>query len=244
MAKYGWMTTDAWEDLGNRVGGDEGIRGHLSGSRISVEHDRKVTVSDQANGGISYVSGFDESAFKADWTRHLDEVYGVKVDLSAVRMPKYRLGFGWGVVRVPELSGQRMFEVLTPRFNGKTWKWCVNIDEVLDPEKEARTTVSGPYVVLCRDRVEADEEHKNKSANDLVAGINCMTEPERIALEGWFHWKTSGHLDIKNVTLSVGSRWRDGSVPGAFWYGSGGFCVRRYNADDSSPGVRAREVVS
>ena len=138
-----------------------------------------------------------------------------------------------------------MFEVLTRRFNGKTWKWCDDIDKSLDLTKEVRTAANGPYVVWLRDRVEADEELKNLSANDLVErGINCITEPERIASRGWFHWKTGGHLDIKNVTLSAGSRWSDGGVPDAYWGDGHGFYVDRYYVDVRLDGIRAREAVS
>ncbi|MEK9158133.1 MAG: hypothetical protein AAB638_03060 [Patescibacteria group bacterium] len=138
-----------------------------------------------------------------------------------------------------------MFETLTSRF--RTWKRCEweDIDKALDQDKEARTTTNGPYVIWLRDRVEADEELRSLSADDLVQRCtNCITEAERIALEGWFHWKTGGHLDIKNVTLSAGSRWLDGSVPVSNWIANSEFCVGGCRVDGRFDSFRAREVVS
>jgi len=81
--------------------------------------------------------------------------------------------------------------------------------------------------------------------DDLVTrGTNCMSEPERIMIEGWFHWKTGGHLDIKNITLLVGSRYLNGGVPSADWNASHGFYVDRYDVDHRCDNLRAREVVS
>lgn len=250
MAKFGELTGNQVEDILNKVnsaGGGNGIKRWQSGELVLVE--RSIITSSPVgldNGGVSYASSLNVEAFLDDWAKHLKEVYSVGMpSRKKLALPKVRQGFGWGVVRVRGLSAQRMLNVLKPRFDGKLWQWCPDIDAVLDPTKEARTTVKGPYGVWCRDRVEADEEHKNKSANDLAGlGINCMTEPERIALEGWFHWKTGGHLDIKSVALSAGSRYLDGHVPYAGWGSDDGFYVDRYSIDSYYPDLRAREVVS
>ncbi len=240
------LTWRQLQDLGNKHGGEVEIKRFLSGELVLVEKERKVSVAGLANGGVSYAVPIDIDAFRRDWECHFHEVYGLKIDLAGIKLPPLRQGFGWGVVRLPELSAQQMFEILTRRFNGRTWKWCDDIDKNLDQTFEVRTTVNGPYVIWCRDRVEADEELKNLSANNLVErGTNCMTALERIMLEGWFHWKTSGggHLDIKNITLCAGSRWSDGNVPNAYWHGK--FCVsRHYVGSRPGVGIRAREAVS
>lgn len=246
MAKFGDITRNQEEDILSKLDsscGGNGIRRFQANELVLTEHDRKITATGSANGGVTYASGLDTVAFLTDWQKHFLEVYGLTVDLSNVPLPPIRAGFGWGVVRLPNLSAQKMFNTLSSRF--KTWKWCEDIDKNLDPTKEARTTTNGPYVIWLRDRVEADEELKNLSANDLAKqSINCITEPEHIALEGWFHWKTGGHLDIKNVTLSAGSRWSDGRVPYASWSGDFRFCVGRYGVDYRHDNIRAREAVS
>lgn len=199
-----------------------------------------------ANGGVTYASTLNVEEFLDDWAKFLRDVFRIGLpSRKKIVLPKTRVGFGWGVVMPQDLSAQHMLDVLKSRFDGKLWQWCQNLDQALNPEKEARTATNRPYVIWCRDRVEADEELKNLSANDLTErGVNCMTEPERILLEGWFHWKTSSHLDVRNVTLSAGSRYSDGGVPNANWYGFCGFYVSRFYADGRLSSIRAREVVS
>jgi len=241
-----WSALQQVEDLVQKLGGEENIKRIQSGELVLVEKEHKTSIVGQANGGVTYASGLDTVAFLVDWQKYLGEVFGITADfLSMIKLPPFRQGFGWGVVMPQDLLVQRMLDILKLRFDGKLWQWCQNVDAELDPAKEVRTTANGPYVIWCRDRVEADEELKNLSANDLsTRGTNCMTEPERIMLEGWFHWKTGGHLDIKNVTLSAGSRWSDGDVPRADWHGDDKFYVYRYDVDDWDGYIRAREVVS
>ncbi len=243
-----WNPVEQMQDIVNRIGGEEGIKRFQSGELVLVE--RNATPRSPAeldNGGVTYEkTALNIEAFLDDQAKYFREVYSMGLpSRKKLAIPKPRTGFGWGVVRVPGLSAQRMLDVLKPRFDGKLWQWCQDIDAALDPTKEARTTTKGPYVVLCRDCREADDEQKNRSANDLASlGINCMTEPERIALEGWFHWKTGGHLDIKNVSLSAGSRDLDGDVPDSDWGSYDGFCMFSYDTGDRNDYLRAREVVS
>lgn len=245
-----WNPVDQMQDLVNKLGGEDRIKRFQSGELMLVERNAASAIVSQDgfdNGGVTFEeTTLNVEAFLDDQAKFLKEVFNVGLPgRRKLTLPKPRPGFGWGVVRVPGLSAQRMFDVLTPRFNGKTWKWCTNIDEALDPTKEARTTNKGAYGVWCRARREADDEHKKRSANDLTSmGVNCMTEPERIQLEGWFEWKTGGDLDIKNVTLSVGSCYTGGVVPNAYWRSNRGFCVDRCGADVRVDGLRAREVVS
>lgn len=62
---------------------------------------------------------------------------------------------------------------------------------------------------------EADEDLKNKSANELekenIPGINLR---ERLIYELEYFRKTGQYPDIKNITLCAGSRYSDGGVPG------------------------------
>ena len=243
-----WNPVDQMQDLVNKFGAEDRIKRFQSGELVLVE--RNVTHTspvDLDNGGITFEkTRLNVEAFLDDQAKYLREVFNVGFPShKKLKLPKVRQGFGWGVVRVRSLSAQRMLDVLKPRFDGKLWQGYSNVDKALDPAKEARTTDKGAYGVWCRARREADDEHKNKSANDLVSlGINGMTEPERIQLEGWFHWKTGGHLDLQNVTLSIGSRCLGGDVPSSYWHSGNGFDVYRFSAGDLGSGIRAREVVS
>jgi hypothetical protein len=108
-----------------------------------------------------------------------------------------------------------------------------------------RDAKKGSYALWVRDRVEADDELRALSANDLSARkLTTMTLLERIVYERKYFLETGGHLDIQNVTLCAGSRSRDGSVPhvdfydGRFRVGRG-WCYPGVSYDS----LRAREAV-
>lgn len=110
--------------------------------------------------------------------------------------------------------------------------------------KNDRTSKTA-YAKRFRDRVEADEElNKNLSANQCVAqGIQGITLLERLLLELWYFFQTSGgHLDLQNVTLCAGSRDDGGYVPYVHWSGYK-LEVDYYDPDYWSGGLRARAAV-
>ena len=111
-----------------------------------------------------------------------------------------------------------------------------------------RTAEEKSYAIWVRERVEADEELANLSADDLVAKKAKMkfadiTPLERMLYELKFFMETGKHLDIQNVTLCSGSRDSDGSVPCACWRDSGFRVDWDYRGDRLSS-LRSREVVT
>lgn len=93
---------------------------------------------------------------------------------------------------------------------------------------------------------EADEQHKNKSANDLEKkGIEGITLRERLIMEDVYFKQTGNHLDVENITLCSGSRSSDGLVPRVNWgAASRGVFVFWLYPSDSYSGLRARAVVN
>lgn len=112
--------------------------------------------------------------------------------------------------------------------------------------KEDRSAKSEGYDVYVKSNVEADEELKNKSANDIQSmGIKAITLTERLLLELQYFKKTGKHLDEVKFTLCAGSRGSDGSVPDACWgpdYRE--FYVDWSGVDRSHDDLRARQVAS
>jgi hypothetical protein len=177
-----------------------------------------------------------------EWQKFYKEVFNLDADFSNLQTPEEREGFNWLVVVVPGMTPQHLFDKCKELF--RAWKWTdKNLDEII---KSDRNTANGAYAVWFRDRVEADEELKNLSANGLKQkNIPGITLEERILFELFFYWKTKKHLDINNVTLCSGSRYDDGDVPNVHWYGySDGLLVHWYRPDNASDRLRAREVVS
>ena len=99
---------------------------------------------------------------------------------------------------------------------------------------------------MVRERVEADKELKNRSANDLGGmKIPGITFTERAIYELKYHDETGKDLDIQNITLCSGSRGSVGRVPGVYWFSyCSGMNVNCYGPSRARDCLRAREVVS
>ncbi|MBI2100743.1 MAG: hypothetical protein HYT47_01885 [Candidatus Vogelbacteria bacterium] len=103
----------------------------------------------------------------------------------------------------------------------------VDLDAATNGRDERDPGKSGAYRVRFRANVEADEEFKNFSADDIKArGIQSNTLTERLLLGLAYFIVTEDkgddldarHLDRDNTTLCVGSRHSDGKVPGVRWH--------------------------
>lgn len=104
---------------------------------------------------------------------------------------------------------------------------------------------NGSYAISFKRTIEADEENKNLSANQLEKqGHKGITLLERLLLELGYFLATNQHLDVENITLCSGSRHSDGSVPCVYWYSD----YRRvhvywYNPGNADRYLRSRSVV-
>ena len=92
--------------------------------------------------------------------------------------------------------------------------------------------------------MEADEENKGLSANDVKKkGTDTQTLEERLLQELEYFKKTGQHLDTQNWTLCSGSRDSDGDVPYVDW-SDDELKVHWSHPDSRSGDLRSREVVS
>ncbi|MDP2946408.1 MAG: hypothetical protein Q8N61_03090 [bacterium] len=162
----------------------------------------------------SFVVG-DYAELIADWQEFYREL-GINCSLSGVTIPDDPGGFGRVIIVAQGITPQSVFNLCVKNF--PCWKYTNDdLDKIVTSDRIAK---DGAYAIWVRDRVEADEELKNMSANDLkrqnIAGI---TLEERLVYELKFFKETSKHLDIQNVTLCTGSRYSDGLVPYVSWRG-------------------------
>ena len=178
-----------------------------------------------------------------DWQKFYSEVFGLEKDLSKVPLPNEREGFGWTVFNIG-LTKEQLFDLIRQRFGGKVWKYYNDLDKAVG-DRDQRTARNGYYAIRVRDRVEADDQWKNTSYNDLMAkGIKFMTIEEYMLLALWYDWKFPGQrLDVKYVTLTS-SLVSDGDVLRGYLHDAGEFRVFRFDLDHSRGNLRAREVVS
>lgn len=176
----------------------------------------------------------------AGWERFLDKYFGMKLDLHGPAVPEHRSGFDRVIVVPQGLTLNRTVEVCRSKLKVYTYRDDLDGDVTVND----RTALNGTYAIRVRDRVEADEELKNLSADDLagrsIAGITLL---ERLVLELKYYDETGKHPDIQNWTLCSGSRHSGGAVPCVYWSG-GGLCVDWCPPRRASSGLRAREVVS
>ncbi|MSU75389.1 MAG: hypothetical protein EXS55_02660 [Candidatus Magasanikbacteria bacterium] len=203
-----------------------------------VDEEKFVLVIDAPPRAAS-VSTEPTGGHAAEWTRFYHEVFGLKVDLSKVELSPERPGFGWAVFVAEGLTLNQVWAKCGELFPAESY---IGDDFDRAVPKNDRTSKTA-YAKRFRNRVEADQEHKNVSANDLTKqDVQSITLLERILLELWYFWKTGGgHLDLINVTLCAGSRCGDGDVPDVGW-NDYQFQVCACGPDYSLGGLRARSA--
>jgi len=178
----------------------------------------------------------------ATWQKFYKKVFeGVVVDFSNIHIPE-RPGKDWWLIIVAKgMTPERLFQKCREKFGA--WKWTDDgLDKIVISD---RTAKSWHYAIWVKANVEADEEFRNMSANQLKEqGHNGITLEERLVLELFYFWKTKKHLDIQNWTLCTGSRCSDGRVPGVGWRDDGKLDVSGCNSGNAHDRLRSRQVVS
>src|SRR3989344_1185638 len=151
-----------------------------------------------------------------DWQNFWKRM-GAKADLWKVKIPRKQKGFDRLIVVPHGMTPQKIYDLCASKF--RCWKYTGDsLDKAIIHED--RTAKDGSYAIWVRERIEADEELKNRSANDLAAmKISGITFTERAIYELKHHDETSQNLDIQNITLCSGSRYFDGDVPCVYWRG-------------------------
>lgn len=180
------------------------------------------------------------SSLLSDWQTFWHDL-GSKADLSGLIIPSYRNGFNRLIVDVPDVSCQEIYDQCKELF--PCWKWTdKSLDEVVIFNE--RTAKNGSYAVWCRERVEADEELKKLSVDDIRQKcLATLTLKERLIYELKYFKETGKHLDIDNWTLCAGSRYDDGCVPRVRWYDDWMY-VYRFSSVYAYERLRSREAVS
>jgi len=176
-----------------------------------------------------------------EWEGFYQDTFGIKADFSNLRIPEKQPGFNRLIIMAEGMTPQRLYDKCGEFF--ACWKWTGDsLDNVVAYSE--RTSKNGAYAVWVRDRVEADEEFKKLSADEIKAkNINTETLEERFIHELKYFRETRAHLDLRNITLCAGSRDSDGAVPGVYWYDDE-LRVHWYNPDNSYDDLRPRQVVS
>ena len=151
-----------------------------------------------------------KKAWKKLYKKHLD----MAVDFSSITIPKTKPGFDQLIIVAKGVTINQVVVACKSQFN----YYALYSDLNKAIKHNDRSAEAGPYAIWVRNRVEADEELKNISADSLKkADIAGITLPERLLLELFYFRETGSHLDIENRTLCSGSRYSGGRVPFAYW---------------------------
>lgn len=181
----------------------------------------------------------------SDWQSFYKEVFGMILDFSNVSIPEKPTKGKWRLLIITDITItlETFYAKCKEKFSCRRWT-NDNLDKiVIYNERDAK---SGPYAIWVRDEVEADENFKNKSANDIKAmGVKTETLAERLIHELKFFQETGSHLDldIDQITLCSGSRYADGGVPCVNW-NDGKVLVSWRSPDDADDYLRSRQAVS
>lgn len=106
-----------------------------------------------------------------------------------------------------------------------------------------RTFAMGSYVIGIRSDLEADDEYRNLSAQDLNFTLFTSIQlNECLILEGGYFLATNHPLDAQTATLCLGSSDSDGRVVGTNWTPEGQLYIHWLDRDWRHPQWRTRLV--
>jgi len=197
--------------------------------------------------GEMFAKKFDDNKnsrqIKATWQGLYKRWFGLQKDFSDLQVPEnYDPRKHFAVIVAQGLTMNQVVVGMKKRFKVSLYEEDLDASVVHND----RTAENGDYIVLFNKNVEADEEFKNLSANQLkTMSHEGITLLERLLLEVLYFDRTKKHLDISNWTLCSGSRNSDGYVPFVHWLSSDG--KLRVSWDDpvcSHVFLRSRSVVS
>jgi hypothetical protein len=121
------------------------------------------------------------------------------------------------------------------------WSYHDDLDQNIwinerDPKK-------GNYLIIVRDVIEADEDHRDKSADTIkIKSIHTETLLERMLHEIFSFSMRRRHLDVHRSTLCSGSRDRDGEVPLAGWNDKM-FMITSVLSNQADKSLSSREII-
>lgn len=196
---------------------------------------------------IGHIRKFFQSMNDLDpikqWENFYFKVFGFSVDFSGIKIPERteveKGEFTRLIIVLQGLSLNSVYDACQSYF--KCWRYVEDLDRDI-PKNERSNTIS--YAIWVRDTVEADEVHKNKSAEMIgKEGIKTETVLERMIHELKYFLESGKHLDISSIILCSGSRHFDGGVPRIYW-DDDVFRVDWYDVDNRDDGIRSRVVIS
>jgi len=230
-----------WNAVLELGGTDEDMRKVLKPGGAKLASDLALVILGRARVVMNEVVTVQENTNLEFWVNFYQKHFNITPDFSGLKIPQKPTEGNWRLLVILQgLTKNQVYDVCAKQFS--CWRYTEDLDMVVS--KNERDPKNGTYAIWVRDTVEADEVHKNKSAN-MIKDADLATETllERMIHELVYFSETGEHLDVNNVTLCSGSRYSDGDVPGARW-DDDGFRVCWDYAAGRLGSLRSREVVS
>jgi len=165
------------------------------------------------------------------------------IEIGKVMILGRHLDFGRLIIVAKGITAQQVYDQCQKYFKCRKYtKW--NLDEMV-PNND-RTANKQTYIVWVRERVEAGEELKNLSVNQLKEkNIQGITLTERLLYGLKYFKETEEHLDTESTTYCTGSRNASGGVPGVYWdFGDCMISVALHRLNSFGGNLCSREVFS
>lgn len=166
---------------------------------------------------LEHKNPFGETGIISYWQDFYQKHFGIKIDkidLSNLKIPEKKQGdFTWPIITIEQINEQMLYDKCQELF-----PCCKQMEKPLNKVLNPDITSKGTHLAFFRDRIEADEELKNLSAEDLKEkNIQAITLKQRLVMEINYFTRTGNHLDVQNITLCAGSLCFDGLVPVVHW---------------------------
>lgn len=166
------------------------------------------------------------------WKGIYKKYFNLDIDPSIIKEIEGK----WAIFIAKDLTIQQVYDALP----FAKWKYDEDLSKVVLINDRI---ADKDYIIYVDKNVEADEQVKGKSADDLKKmNHNGITLLERLVFELKYFEETGKHLDINKITLCSGSRNSDGSVPCVDW-SDDELWVGRFGTSSSDDTLRSRSVV-
>jgi len=150
----------------------------------------------------------------ATWTKIYKKYFKRKVDLADITIPIHYDPEKYFCVIV--VKGITMNEVI--KGLKKLFTVYLGVEDLSAIVTTNDRIADKDYAIIFDKNIEADEEFKNLSVNELrKKGVNGITLLERLLLEIFYLNAAGRHLDANNFSLCSGSLYSDGGVPSIYW---------------------------
>src|SRR3989338_10574036 len=141
-------------------------------------HDGSLTLP-HMRAFLEHRNPFITSDIRAEWAEFYRKYFRLTVDFSAVPIPDDPGGFSRIIFIPAGLKLSQVVAAMKKKFD--VWTY---VDDLDGNVTENSRTSDKSYAVRCRERVEADEELKSRSANWLKEqNVNSLTLLERLVNE-------------------------------------------------------------